>query len=338
MIQLALAGLGEVLALYPLEGSHEPITSDRSGAGVGETGGADPGEVQHPNDCAECRKSQPLRARGAVAVRSPPAPQLQKSDDREHASAVRSERTAEAAASDARDPATTRQHPRSRCGTTVPSGPDNLLRVDAERIDSVLNLVGELILAKSMLQQTLLEFGRTLPERCSARKIRRCHGLPSAGFERPAAFGHEDPHGAGRSAVPPLSAHGARRRAAVRKRSRAGRPRRPNRSRQEHSGRHRRTAHPPGAQCDRPWHRDRRRARARRQTSRRERCGWPLIIRATRWSSRSPTTGTALIAEKVRQRALSQGLLKAEQAARLTETETLDLILQAGILHGGRNH
>ena len=26
MIQLALAGLGEVLALYPVDGSHEPIT------------------------------------------------------------------------------------------------------------------------------------------------------------------------------------------------------------------------------------------------------------------------------------------------------------------------
>ncbi len=46
----------------------------------------------------------------------------------------------------------------------VASGPDNLLRVDAERIDSVLNLVGELILAKSMLQQALLEFGQRFPK------------------------------------------------------------------------------------------------------------------------------------------------------------------------------
>ncbi|MGB8013625.1 MAG: chemotaxis protein CheA, partial [Terriglobales bacterium] len=46
----------------------------------------------------------------------------------------------------------------------VPSGPDNLLRVDAERIDSVLNLVGEMILAKSMLQQALLEFGQRFPK------------------------------------------------------------------------------------------------------------------------------------------------------------------------------
>ncbi len=41
---------------------------------------------------------------------------------------------------------------------------DNILRVDAERIDNVLNLVGELILAKSMLQQTLLEFGARFPK------------------------------------------------------------------------------------------------------------------------------------------------------------------------------
>jgi two-component system chemotaxis sensor kinase CheA len=40
--------------------------------------------------------------------------------------------------------------------------------------------------------------------------------------------------------------------------------------------------------------------------------------------------GRGIDAEKVRQRALSQGLLKAGQAARMTETETLELILQPG--------
>jgi len=37
---------------------------------------------------------------------------------------------------------------------------ENSLRVDAERIDAVLNLVGELIIAKSMLQRTIVEFDR----------------------------------------------------------------------------------------------------------------------------------------------------------------------------------
>jgi len=44
-------------------------------------------------------------------------------------------------------------------GATV----ENILRVDAERIDSVLNLVGELIIGKSMLQQALNELSKTYP-------------------------------------------------------------------------------------------------------------------------------------------------------------------------------
>jgi two-component system, chemotaxis family, sensor kinase CheA len=42
--------------------------------------------------------------------------------------------------------------------------PENLLRVDAGRIDSVLNLVGELIIGKSMLQQALNEFAKRYPK------------------------------------------------------------------------------------------------------------------------------------------------------------------------------
>ena len=44
------------------------------------------------------------------------------------------------------------------------SASDNTLRVDAEKIDIVLNLVGELILAKSMWQQMLNEFGQRFPK------------------------------------------------------------------------------------------------------------------------------------------------------------------------------
>jgi len=41
---------------------------------------------------------------------------------------------------------------------------ENILRVDAERIDNVLDLVGELIIGKSMLLQTLSEFSRRFPK------------------------------------------------------------------------------------------------------------------------------------------------------------------------------
>jgi two-component system chemotaxis sensor kinase CheA len=41
---------------------------------------------------------------------------------------------------------------------------ENILRVDAERIDTVLNLVGELIIARSMLSRTITEFSRRFPK------------------------------------------------------------------------------------------------------------------------------------------------------------------------------
>lgn len=41
---------------------------------------------------------------------------------------------------------------------------ENTLRVDAERIDAVMNLVGELIIGKSMLYQTINEFARRFPK------------------------------------------------------------------------------------------------------------------------------------------------------------------------------
>ncbi len=48
-------------------------------------------------------------------------------------------------------------NPRSRLGETV-------LRVDAEKIDNVLNLVGELIIGKSMLQQVMQEYAQRSPK------------------------------------------------------------------------------------------------------------------------------------------------------------------------------
>lgn len=47
---------------------------------------------------------------------------------------------------------------------SVQSIVENILRVEAGRIDSVLNLVGELIIGKSMLQQALNEFSKRYPK------------------------------------------------------------------------------------------------------------------------------------------------------------------------------
>src|SRR5215469_16469058 len=46
----------------------------------------------------------------------------------------------------------------------VPATQENILRVEAGRIDSVLNLVGELIIGKSMFQQALNEFDKRYPK------------------------------------------------------------------------------------------------------------------------------------------------------------------------------
>jgi two-component system, chemotaxis family, sensor kinase CheA len=48
--------------------------------------------------------------------------------------------------------------------SAAPSLIENILRVEAGRIDNVLNLVGELIIGKSMLQQTLNEFAKRYPK------------------------------------------------------------------------------------------------------------------------------------------------------------------------------
>jgi two-component system chemotaxis sensor kinase CheA len=47
---------------------------------------------------------------------------------------------------------------------SVAAAQENLLRVEASRIDNVLNLVGELIIGKSMLQQALNEFAKRYPK------------------------------------------------------------------------------------------------------------------------------------------------------------------------------
>jgi two-component system, chemotaxis family, sensor kinase CheA len=54
--------------------------------------------------------------------------------------------------------------PTSATETGAPHALENILRVEAGRIDNVLNLVGELIIGKSMLQQALNEFSKRYPK------------------------------------------------------------------------------------------------------------------------------------------------------------------------------
>ena len=171
MIQLALAGLGEVLALYPAEGSLDPIKQIEA-ALVSEKPVEQIRAMCRIPTIALDAKVKPLRAPAPL----PPQASAAASEGiaAEGAKEAALPAPAAAAAGDtARRPVNNapvnKANDAPAAGELAPapaatSGPDNLLRVDAERIDSVLNLVGELILAKSMLQQALLEFGERFPK------------------------------------------------------------------------------------------------------------------------------------------------------------------------------
>jgi two-component system chemotaxis sensor kinase CheA len=80
--------------------------------------------------------------------------------DEEMEVAIRAEEVvAPAAHPPAHEPAVTAQTAETQ-GTSFSNLPETLLRVDADRIDAVLNLVGELIIGKSMLHQTMNEFDK----------------------------------------------------------------------------------------------------------------------------------------------------------------------------------
>lgn len=151
MIRVALLAMGEVLAFYPAEGNREAtnrvevaLASDKSAEQIR----------------AQCRiPTVSLSARVALLRAQTP---LHTMPDAAAAGLERKPETSPAASGE--PPAVSGPPPEELPAPAVPVGPDNILRVDAEKIDSVLNLVGELILAKSMLQQALHEFGQRFPK------------------------------------------------------------------------------------------------------------------------------------------------------------------------------
>jgi two-component system, chemotaxis family, sensor kinase CheA len=326
MIQLALAGLGEVLALYPVESSVEPM--DRVEAALASERSAEQirAKCSIPTIALNVRV-KPLRAQAA----SHPLPPASAADSEgknedEAASPAAAEVAAGVAAGLAENDAPSTGEP---AVPAVPGGHDNLLRVDAERIDSVLNLVGELILAKSMLQQTLLEFGQRFPKdvlrgkfsdamafqgrvlndlqhsvmkirmvpvdqlfRRFPRMVRDVGRQCGKEVELMVRGGQTDLDKSILDAIAEPLTHLVRNAVGhgietAEERVRAGK-------------------RPQGTLRLGAYHQ-----------------GNQVVIEVS-------DDGRGIDPAKVRQRALSQGLLKAEQAARLTETETLELILQPG--------
>ena len=330
MIQLALAGLGEVLALYPVEGSLEPM--NRVEAALASEKPAEQIRVKCniPTIALNVRVT-PLRAQSPSHLLPPALTAGSELADSDFAdSELKDETASPAAAEVVAGTAAKASLPGETPGApAAPSGPDNLLRVDAEKIDSVLNLVGELILAKSMLQQALLEFGQRFP-----KDVLRGKFSDAMAFQGRVL--NDLQHSVMKIRMVPVD---------------------------QLFRRFPRIVRDVGRQCGKEVELTIRGGQTDLDKSILDAIAEPLthLVRnavghgietteeRVRAGKRPQGTlrlgayhqgnqvvieisddGAGIDAEKVRQRALSQGLLKPEQAARLTEAETLDLILQPG--------
>jgi len=156
LVQNALASLGDVLAARPEAGSSAASKLAEFLLATEKTGDAISAKCQIPTIVASVKADllpgevAPLKR---AAKRAPKS--VEPESDAAPEAAVEQQRPAVPVAEELAAEGASQQH------TTLA---ENILRVDSERIDSVLNLVGELIIGKSMLQQALNEFSKFYPK------------------------------------------------------------------------------------------------------------------------------------------------------------------------------
>jgi len=155
LVHNALKAMGEVLAIRPETGARETVriveaalASDRSSAEIDS-------KCHIPSIVAKISVNAVRAAKPAQKARVKTPSGTEQSDA--------PTATPDVLAAPAESAVEINDLSASSPTSTVTSA-ENILRVDAERIDNVLNLVGELIIGKSMLQQTLSEFGRNFPK------------------------------------------------------------------------------------------------------------------------------------------------------------------------------
>jgi two-component system chemotaxis sensor kinase CheA len=160
LLQNALAGIGEVLAVRPEAGS----TSATMQMELLLATAAEPSQV-----AAKCRIPTIIGSARCDEL-TPAAKTAQKTQPEETLVVAETSTSLETSAPEqvVASPAPALPHEESPDEAAVPSTPaqiaESILRVDAERIDSVLNLVGELIIGKSMFQQAFNEFAKAHPK------------------------------------------------------------------------------------------------------------------------------------------------------------------------------
>src|SRR4029077_1410324 len=159
LVQNALAGMGEVLAARPDAGSPAATKQIEFLVATEQTGAEVSAKCRIPTIVASV-KVDLLPGEVASTVKRAP---------KRTAKTVPNEQAMSAPAEPGVEEPTTgpAEEPESASESTVQPHAtlaENILRVDSERIDSVLNLVGELIIGKSMLQQALNEFAKFYPK------------------------------------------------------------------------------------------------------------------------------------------------------------------------------
>ena len=155
MLQIKLAGMGEILASTPARNAPTPPPGLRRLV-IREIPRADSLRLHDPDHLRQGQSHTGSAKRHTC---------LAFSGCRGASRATRSNVSSAPVAGVRRDAAA-----KTEAAAAAPTGSsENILRVEAERIDNVLDLVGELILAKSMLQQGMPGFPSVSPRILSAR-------------------------------------------------------------------------------------------------------------------------------------------------------------------------
>ena len=154
LVQNALQAAGEVFAIRPEAGAKQGSSRSVEAALASELS---PQQLE-----AKCHIPS-IVAKATVEVLQPAKAKAVKTAEADAAALPQTGGNSEAAAAadEAAEPVFDSPAGAPAAGIT---SLENILRVDAERIDNVLNLVGELIIGKSMLHQTLTDFSRRYPK------------------------------------------------------------------------------------------------------------------------------------------------------------------------------
>ena len=151
LIHGALAALGEVLAVRPEAGTPESLKFVQLLVAT---------EKKAEDVTARCKIPAVVTRVKVQIVGTSPSTKKKTSAKRVETEAAAPEIPTDASAAPPDLLADPELHPQPNSAAIA----ENVLRVGAERIDNVLNLVGELIIGKSMFQQALNEFAKYSPK------------------------------------------------------------------------------------------------------------------------------------------------------------------------------